>query len=234
MQVARVPGFLADEHQIVRQPRFRLQHVFKRVQKSHVILARLQIADGEHERPPDSEFPLDRRPRHFALDGPELAGDGVRHHHHFVFGDAIVLQNRAAGIFARREHAGRALHRLLHRQAQLERTKPGEVLRILQKAHIVHADHQGSRAEQRTRILHVQQIRTIAPEMPGQVHAQTLVGILRDTPRPDPARQIRLGALLRDIGDQFAAFVQAGELLQKVADINFVSGLATADRVRVN
>jgi hypothetical protein len=70
--------------------------------------------------------------------------------------------------------------------------------------------------------------------MLGQVHTQTLVGILGDTPRPDPARQIRLDTFLRDVRDQFAAFVKASELLQKVSDINFISGLAAADRVRVN
>ena len=199
-----------------------------------MVLARLQVADGEHERPPQAEFPLDRRARHFALDRTELAGDGVRHHHDLVFGDAVMLQNRPPGKLAGREHAGRALHRPLHRKPQLEGTKPGEVLRILQIADIVHAHNQRGRAEYRAGILHMQQIRTIPPEMPGQVHAQALIRILRDAPRLDAVGQIRLHALFRDICDQLVVFVQTGELVQEVADVNFVAGEVTADRVGVN
>ena len=153
-----------------------------------MIFARLQVADGEHERPADAEFPLDRRPRHFALNRPELPGDGVGHHHDLLFVDAVVLQNRTPRKLARSEHARGALQCPLHRQPQLERAKPGEVLRIFQIADIVHADHQGNRAEHRAGVLHVQHIRTIAAKMPRQVHAQALVRIHRDTPRLNAAQ----------------------------------------------
>ena len=80
----------------------------------------------------------------------------------------------------------------------------------------------------------MQQIRPIAAKMPGQIQAQALVGIHGDLARLDAAGQSLLHALLRNIGDQFIAFVQTGELVQKIADINFVSREVAADRVRVN
>ena len=98
----------------------------------------------------------------------------------------------------------------------------------------MHADDQGGRAEYRTGVLHVQQIRTIAAQVLGQIHTQPLIRILGDPPGLDALRQLCLHALLRDIGDQVVVLVQTGELVQEVADVNFVSREVTADRVRVN
>ena len=41
MQLLRIPGLLADEHQAMRQMRMRAHHFLEGVQQSQMILARL-------------------------------------------------------------------------------------------------------------------------------------------------------------------------------------------------
>src|SRR5579875_1238398 len=50
----------------------------------------------------------------------------------------------------------------------------------------------------------------------------------------DAARQLLFGARLGDIGENFAVRIQTGELVQEIANINFIASEMAADGVCVN
>ena len=102
------------------------------------------------------ELPLDDARRHLPVDGTELGGNGVGHHHHFAFIKVVVPQDGAAGEFAGRQHGRRRLHRSIDGEAKLLSAVAREVLGMLQKADVVDANHQGHTTKDGSGVLHVQ------------------------------------------------------------------------------
>jgi hypothetical protein len=65
-----------------------------------MILARLQVADGEHERSANAELPPYRAKGHVPIDHAKPRRNGVGDDHDLIVVQLVVLEDRPAGEFA--------------------------------------------------------------------------------------------------------------------------------------
>ena len=121
-----------------------------------------------------------------------------------------------------RQHARGGFDRTPHGAAQLQRAKRSEVLRMLQKADIVHADYDGRGTEDRRRVLHVQQVRTILAQPARNIEAQAHKWIHRDAVLEKAIRQVFARRLTREIGHKIGIMIQRRETMQEITDVSFV------------
>ena len=105
---------------------------------------------------------------------------------------------------------------------------------MLQKANIVHAHNHRDRTRQRRRVLHVQKLRAVAPQLESEIASQTDEWITRDTAHRKTSRHPGLGVFHREIRDEFRFPVETSEAVQETSNVDFISGEMTTDRMGVN
>jgi hypothetical protein len=235
VHLAGKPGFLAGQHQVLLELRIGLHQPGKGADQPDLILARLQVAHGKHERRGDLEALAHHRRRRLARHRPELRRRRVGHHHHFVFVQiAVDLEDGRAGKLAAGQNLGGPVHGAPHAPLQLPGAIAGEVLRMLQKADVVNAHHHRNGARQRRRVLHVQQVGAVAPHLHGQVQPKTHERIGGDSPGLNVSRDTKGGTLRRHVGNELVVLVLGGKCVQETPNVDLITREVAADGVSIN
>ncbi len=115
----REPGVLTGEHQLVTNLRIALHQAVEGFDEADMVFARLQIANGKHERAIDFQ-PIPHFAFHpFARKRTEnrIGGDGNRDD--FIGIDIVCAKNGLAREFAARQHAGSLSHGASYRHTKL-------------------------------------------------------------------------------------------------------------------
>src|ERR1019366_4822027 len=231
----RKPRRFPHQHQLVLQLRIRLHQLREGPDQPDVVLPRLDVSHRQDERSfylvPCFHRPRRRFPRH----RPEFRCRRIRHHHHLVFLQIpVYLQNRRPRHFRARQNFRRPPHRAPHRHFQLPCSPVREVLRMLQEAHVVDRRHHRHRARQRSRVLHVQQVRPVFPYLHRQGIAQPRKRVHRHAPRADVGGNACTRILCRHGCHNLAVAILGGEGVQQARNVDFIPRQVPADGVCIN
>src|SRR5262249_15185775 len=154
----------------------------------------------------------------------ELARRGIRHDHHLVLVQiAVHLQDGRLGELTPCQNARRPIYRTAHRELQLHGAVPREILGVLQKTDVMHADDHRHGTRQRSRVLDVQQIGTILPAPHRQVEAQAEKRVGSYTAGPNIRGKALRGVLLGHVGDQLVAPDLGSKSVQKTPNVDLVT-----------
>src|SRR5579859_108004 len=218
----------------MRQFRMGVDQAGERFNQPNVVLAGLQVAHGENKRRGHLESFAYQGVRYLPPHLMETVGGGVMHYRDALRMQIIGARNRVAGKLAARQDARRPADGPAYGQAQLQRPVERKIVRVLQKAHVVHAHHHGYRTRQRRRVLHVQKFRAVPPQLQSEIAPQPDEWIARDTTHRKTSWYPGFGVVHRQIRDEFRFPVETSEAVQKTPNVDFISSEMTTYRMGVN
>src|SRR2546429_2549575 len=139
----------------MRQLWMRANQLLESANQTDMILARHQVAYREDKRRVQTKRRLYPFLRRFTGHGTKGRGNAIGQDYHFVFIQAVGAQNPASRKFTSRNHARGGFYGSANGAAKLQRSIGSEILRMLQKTYVVDAYNDRSRAEKRSRVLHM-------------------------------------------------------------------------------
>ena len=80
----------------------------------------------------------------------------------------------------------------------------------------------------------MQQLRPVFSQTNRQIEPEPAKRIRGNRERAEAFRDLPNGVRLGDVGNEFTIPIQAGKVIQKITDINFISGKVTAYGVCIN
>ena len=105
---------------------------------------------------------------------------------------------------------------------------------MLQKTHVVNAHHNRNGASQRRCVLHVQQVRAIAPHLHGKVQPKAQERIGGDSPGAYVSRDTKGGTLCRHVGYELVVLILGGNCVQETPNVDLITREVAADGVSIN
>src|SRR5271165_790106 len=217
----------------MRQLRMHFHELFERADETQVIFSGLQITDRKNERRIQAVSRFDSALRKLSGHGTKFAGHAVREHGDLFFVETVRGLNAALRKLGYGEHSRGGFHRTAHRAAQLQRAEPGEIFGMLEKTHVMHADHDRRITKDGRGVLDVQEIRMVQAQPAGNIEPQPDEGIDGYTVLSKPIRQLRMSVGARKIRHELTLFVEKCKTAQYIADVCFVPRQVLADRMSV-